>query len=184
MQMLQSLLGAAEREATSPEARELLAAAARRMGAIAAAQSGLYGGGEVPQLEARAFLEALCRHASQSFGGKADIHIEAASGVLPKEAAVPLALIVNELITNAVAHGRAGRNHVSIKISLEVNDGEGVLSVADDGPGFAFAPPKRRGSGLGLVAGLARQLGGDLTVTVEKGARCVVRFGGARHSGP
>jgi two-component sensor histidine kinase len=181
MQMLQSLLGGAEREATNPEARELLANAGRRVGAIAAAQSGLYAG-NVEQVDGRALLESLCRHASQTFGAKADIRIEAASGELPKGAAVPLALIVNELITNAVTHARGTRNHVSIKISLVQNDEEGVLSIADDGPGFTFQPPKRRASGLGLVAGLARQLGGNLEVTAAGGARCVVRFGGGRNS--
>jgi two-component sensor histidine kinase len=91
-----------------------------------------------------------------------------------------LALIVNELITNSVAHARAARNHVSIKVSLVQRDKAWTLTVADDGPGFTFQPPKRRASGLGLVAGLARQLGGNLEVTTAQGAQCVVRFGGAQ----
>jgi two-component sensor histidine kinase len=176
MQMVQSLLGAAQREAVNPEARDALASASRRVGAISAAQNGLYSG-NADRLDPRALLETLCRHASQTFGSKADIRIEAASGELPKKAAVPLALIVNELITNSVAHARGTRNHVSVRISLVQDEKEGVLIVADDGPGFTFQQPKRRASGLGLVSGLARQLGGNLEVTTAEGARCVVSFG-------
>jgi two-component sensor histidine kinase len=93
---------------------------------------------------------------------------------------LPLALIVNELITNAVKHGKGERGRVSIKLGLVNQSGEWVLSVEDDGPGFVLAKPRRRASGLGLVIALAGQLGGTLDVTRTSGARCVVSFRAAR----
>jgi two-component sensor histidine kinase len=180
MQILQSLLGSAEREASSPEAREVLAAAARRIGAMAAAQQGMYSASPL-QFEVRPFLESLCRNASQAFGRQADVAVEAAGGVLSNDAAVPLALIVDELIANAVKHGKGERNRVTVKIALVKESQDWVLSVADDGPGFTFRETDRRASGLGFVSGLARQLRGALEITADRGARCVVRFGG-RHN--
>ena len=180
MQMLQSLLGAATREVSSPEAREVLADAVRRVGAMAAAQNSLYCI-DVTNFEARALLEALVRNASQGAGGKADIQIEAASGLLANDAAVPLALIANELITNAVKHAKGQRGHVTIRIGLVQNGPEWVLQVADDGSGFSMGEPQKRASGLGLVITLAKQLGGTLDVTTDHGARCVVRFGAPRN---
>lgn len=179
MQMLQSLLGAATREATIPEAREILDDAVRRVGAMAAAQNCLYCT-DATNFEVRALLEALVRSASQGFGRKCDIQIEAASGMLSNDAAVPLALIVNELITNAVEHAKGQRSHVSIRIGLVPDDSGWVLEIADDGPGFTMGQPQKRASGLGLVIALAKQLGGTLNVTTDRGARCVVRFGGSR----
>jgi two-component sensor histidine kinase len=179
MQMLQSLLGAATREANIPEAREILAGAVQRVGAMAAAQNSLYCI-NTTSFEARALLEALVRNASQGFGQKVDIAIEAASGVLANDAAVPLALIINELISNAMKHGRGQRTHVSVRIGLIPRGEEWVLEVADDGPGFTMVPSQKRASGLGLVVLLARQLGGTLEVTQDRGARCVVQFGGPR----
>src|SRR5262249_55962724 len=116
----------------------------------------------------------------QAFGRHADIHIEQAFGELTNDSAVPLALIVNELIANAVKHGRGGRTRVSIKISLVKNETEWPLIIDDNGPGFEMQEPRRRASGLGLVSGLARQLGGTLNINVEHGTHCVVRFGGVR----
>jgi two-component sensor histidine kinase len=181
-QMLQSLLGLAAREASIPETREVLSGMGRRVAAMSAAQDSLYCIDAI-NFEAGALLEALVRSASQGGGGKADIQIEAASGLLANDAAVPLALIVNELITNAVKHARGERGHVSIRIKLVPVDQEFVLEIADDGPGFTMGEPQKRASGLGLVIALARQLGGTLNVTTDRGARCVVRFGGPR-SGP
>ena len=178
-QMLQSLLGTAMREASTTEAREILADVSRRVAAISAAQHTLYSE-NAASFEARAFLEALVRNASQGFGRKSDIRMEAASGMLSNAAAVPLALIVNELITNAVKHARGQRGHVSIRIGLVQDGSEWVLEIADDGPGFTMAEPQRRASGLGLGIALARQLGGTLSVTTDRGARCIVRFGGPR----
>jgi two-component sensor histidine kinase len=179
MQMLQSLLGAATREASNPEAREVLANAVQRVGAMAAAQNSLYCI-NATSFEASALLEALVRNASQGFGPKVDVAIEAASGVLANDVAVPLALIVNELISNAMKHGRGQRGHVSVRIGLIPQGEEWVLEVADDGPGFTMVQPQKRASGLGLVILLAKQLGGTLEVTEDRGARCVVRFGGPR----
>jgi two-component sensor histidine kinase len=179
MQMLQSMLGAATREASNPEAREVLANAVQRVGAMAAAQNSLYCI-NATSFESRALLEALVRNASQGFGQKVDVAIEAASGVLSNDVAVPLALIVNELISNAMKHGRRERGHVSVRIGLIPQGEEWVLEVADDGPGFTIGQPQKRASGLGLVIALARQLGGTLDVVTDHGARCFVRFGGPR----
>jgi PAS domain S-box-containing protein len=182
MQMLQSLLGAAEREASSREAREILADAARRVGAMAASQRAVSAG--LMEYEARSFLEALSRSASQSFGRQADIQIETASGVLSNDMVLPLALIVNELITNAVKHGKGERSYVSIKLGLADRGKDWLLSVEDDGPGFVLENPRRRASGLGLVIGLAGQLGGRLDVATTTGARCAVIFRPVRSANP
>lgn len=93
---------------------------------------------------------------------------------------MPLALIVNELISNAVQHGRGNRARVNIKIGLVKEGNEWVLNVTDDGPGFELKETGRRASGLGLVSGLARQLRGTFEVTRSQSAHCVVRFGGPR----
>jgi len=89
---------------------------------------------------------------------------------------VPLALIVNELVTNAAKHGVNGRGQGSIKVCLIRNADSFVLQVEDDGPGFELAETRRRSSGLGLVMGLVRQISGSLKVARVPGARCTVEF--------
>ena len=174
VQILQSLIAAAQRETENLEARETLASTSRRIGIVSAAQSAMYAGGG--RLNARAFVEELGRHVGQVWGRQADISVACDDGEFANDAAVPLALIFNELVGNAVKYARGDRAHVPIHVALR-RDGNGwVLSVADDGPGFVLQESRRRASGLGLFTGLARQLGGSLEVSTEKGARCTVRF--------
>ncbi len=176
MQMLSALLRSAEREADSEEARHVLGDAAQRVAAMAAAQKALYDLPSPTHFEARDFLDWVCGSARQASGERASITIESASGQLSNETAMPLALIVNELLSNAVKHAARPGRAASVRVALDQTGDGFVLCVDDDGPGFDFAAARRRSSGLGLVAGLAAQLGGRLTVERDLGARCIVRF--------
>jgi two-component sensor histidine kinase len=87
---------------------------------------------------------------------------------------MPLALILNELLTNAVKHGMKERQG-KIQVGLERTDDSYVLHVEDEGPGFELAAVARRSSGLQLVQGLARQLRGRFEVRRDP-TRCTIHF--------
>jgi two-component sensor histidine kinase len=174
IQTIQSLLAGAQREADSAEAKEVLTDTARRVGAIAVAQSAIDRAAGV--FEARVLIENLGRHLGQSFGAKLDLHTDASVASLPNRSALPLAIIVNELVALSVAHGHGDCNRAAVHVVLTgAGDGH-LLTVSHDGAGTSPDAPKRRASGLGLVEGLARQLGGSVEVVSDHGTRYVVRF--------
>src|SRR6185369_16544428 len=105
MQMLQSLLFSAARTAHSEEARKVLNEASARIAAMAAAQRVLYGRSDATRFAADEFLPAVCETIRQLLPPQARIECGAAHGVLSNDVAMPLALILNELVTNAVKHG-------------------------------------------------------------------------------
>jgi PAS domain S-box-containing protein len=177
MQMLSGLLRAAQRDTSNNEARAVLVDAGQRVSAMAAAQQVLYQTSNCTSFNAREFLESVCASARQAFSNTVAVQISDAScGDLPNDMAMPLALIVNELLTNAAKHGMNGRDEGTIRVGLQ-RDGTGfALCVEDDGPGFQLSQTRSRASGLGLVAGLARQLGGKFEVERGRCTRCVVRF--------
>lgn len=176
MMMLHALLQGAQRETDNPDARNILGDAARRVGAMAAAQQLLYGVAGSNGFQVDGFISALKDALQQAVGPQVIIRSEADAGVLSNDAAVPIALILNELVTNAVKHGDARSGRTSIDIRF-LRHGEGWrFEVRDNGPGFDLAPPRRRASGLGLVRGLAAQLGGVLEVIRDDGAICRIEF--------
>jgi PAS domain S-box-containing protein len=176
LQMLHALLNAARRETANAEAKAVLADAIQRVSAMAAAQTVLYQANNARGFQARDFLGAVCGSARQVFGDAIRIECEASEGELSNDAAAPLALILNELLTNAAKHGINGRGEGTVKVSLTKGPNEMALRVEDDGPGFELSKTRRRASGLGLVMGLTRQIGGSFTVERGTGACCTVRF--------
>jgi PAS domain S-box-containing protein len=176
LQMLFSLLQNTRRRTQSDEARLILKDAAQRVAAMAAAQQLLYDARNPHRFQAEDFLKAVLDAARQSFEKTVDITIEPTSGELSNETAMPLALILNELLTNAVKHGVNGRGTGAIRVALTCTDVSCSLLVEDDGPGFSLDQASNRSSGLNLIAGLARQLNGTFEVMPGPGARCIVRF--------
>jgi PAS domain S-box-containing protein len=176
MQMLQILLEDGARRARSPEAREVLEEASGRIIAMAAAQRVLYRTTDATRFDARDFLGTVCETARQTFPQELDLDCEAEPIQLSNDAAMPLALIANELLTNAVKYGLNGQRAGAVRVRLRREDESILFYVEDDGPGFDLQSVQRRSSGLALVQGLARQLGGKFEVTRTPGTRCSVRF--------
>jgi two-component sensor histidine kinase len=93
--------------------------------------------------------------------------------------AVPLGLTLNELVTNSLKHGFAGRSSGQILVRLRRLEGQRVrLEVSDDGIGLgaAEAAGSTGALGLQLVESLARQLDAELGMSSDNGARTWLEF--------
>ena len=178
MQMLQSLLYTATRQTQNREALKVLEDAAHRITAMAAAQRVLYGTTDATHFSATEFLEAVCSTAQQTFSPNVKIVWQADPAELNNDTAMPLALILNELLTNALKHGCGPSGNNVIGVALRKGDGENgfVLTVEDGGPGFDLQAVKAQSSGLRLIQLLARQLRGEFQATSKPRSRCTLRF--------
>jgi PAS domain S-box-containing protein len=176
MQMLQSLLYTAAKKTRNAEAAEILDEASKRITAMAAAQRVLYATTDATTFQADEFLEAVCQSAQQTLPGSIKIERAPGSGELSNDAAMPLALILNELLTNAAKYGGNGHGENIIRVGLSKEGDLFTLYVEDDGPGFDLKAVAKRSSGLGLVQGLAGQLRAQFEVTRKPATRCTLRF--------
>src|ERR1700741_952344 len=77
------------------------------------------------------------------------------------EVAVPIAIIINELVTNSIKYGFPDERPGRILIKLHT-DGELVLSVSDNGVGMPEPEQAKKGFGSKVVALLVQQLNGQL----------------------
>jgi two-component sensor histidine kinase len=143
---------------------------------MTAAQQVLYGTVDAARFNAQEFLDAVCHTARQTFSRDVQILCEASDVQLSNDTAMPLALIVNELLTNAVKHGVNGGGPSTVHVGLTHQDGIFLLYVEDEGSGFDLQSVRKQSSGLKLVEGLARQLGGKFEVARSPVSRCTVRF--------
>jgi two-component sensor histidine kinase len=139
----------------SAPAADALRSAASRVMAIAAVHERLYTGGDVRIVSLDAFLERLCEQLGHALGVPDGIKADIASVDVPTDMAIPLAIIVNELVTNVCKH--AGPPCQIIVRRADAQDGF-ILSVSDTGSGPS---PSKPDSGMGsrLVKALVHQLG-------------------------
>ena len=175
LQVLYGLLKVAWRKTDNIETREVLSNTCRRIGALGTAQQVYYSVHDSTDVRGQRFLQAICANARAFFSKDVSIKYEATAGFLPKETAVPLALILNELLTNAAKHGADNRGRIAINVGLRQRSGEIEFYVQDRGPGFNFDPVQVQSSGLGLVVVMVQRLRGTFTVERRSGARCTLR---------
>ena len=121
------------------------------------------------------YLRALIANIQQPLE-RITIEVKSDEIEAPIEKAVPLGLIVNELVTNSVkyAYGEGGGG-IFVELWTGPGKGEARLVVFDNGAGID--PAKPGGSGLKLVEALVKQIRGSLARTsTDAGTRDVITF--------
>jgi len=111
--------------------------------------------------------------------GRITIRLDAEPIEMGIHRAIPCALILNELVTNALKHAFPGERSGEVRVSLRQSaPGELELSVEDNGVGCPPVASAREGKSLGfrIVAILAKQLEGSLEQPECAGTRFVLRF--------
>lgn len=112
-------------------------------------------------------------------GQNLDLQLRVAAVPLSSKKATTLALILNELVSNAGKHAFAGRTAGRLEVGLAPGNEGLILRVADDGPGLpaGFDLSRNANVGLQVVRTLAeRDLGGTLTLQSGPGLTAQVWF--------
>lgn len=148
---------------------EAIDVAISRLRSMAALQDSL--GLDSREVDLAALARAVGQSALDVFGASSNVHCEVhGNAVLPARVGGAIAIALNELITNALKHGRAAHVDVDIRRS----NGELEVTVVDDGCGIPREP--LGGSGLRIVrAVVANELGGRLQIAALRvGTRAMI----------
>ena len=172
-------------EAGGLDARQVLLNSIHRVHTIAAVHETLSERG-FHLVDVRDVLQrVVAMAATLSEPGRAvTVTVEGEADLLPTRAATSLALVVNELIQNALEHAFPGRTDGRVQVTLARAPGALLVTVADDGQGFA--PGYRPGLGMEIVETLVRtDLQGELTYSQsDAGTEVTIRLDdAARGSG-
>lgn len=166
--LVASLLEMQRRRAGTGETADALGSALARVESIARAHRHLYRGGATPgTVDIAAYLHELCTALSDALFLRGAITLDCRSdhAALPRDRAVSIGLIANELVTNAVKHAFPGRDTGTISIRFQATESGWRLTVSDNGTGMPIeTKTKGREGGLGhrLVDGFARQARGAI----------------------
>ncbi len=165
LQSIAAMVMIEARSHKSGEGKAALERVSHRIDALGQLYSKLSKSDTVEAVDAATYLDDLCRDLVASVQREGDSPscsrpTSRASSCRPIEA-IPIGLIVNELVTNALKYAFPSETKGTVMVTLKRVPGELRLTVADDGKGI---DPRRANSGLGgrLVEGFAQQLGGQV----------------------
>lgn len=167
LQLVASILNLQSRRCQDPHTKKILQENVSRVWSIAAIHDILTKNqGDFSKIESSALLEQL-RQNLQMFlpvDRHIAIFVTGGSASLTADTASAVALVVNELVTNALEHAFTGRSEGSITISFAPGALFHTVSVADDGTGFDVSAP-RKSLGLNIVEATVKdRLHGNLTI--------------------
>jgi two-component sensor histidine kinase len=163
-QMILSILGSRSRRAASGQARTELEEVMERVTAIGLAHDLLTVESGQSVVDAATYLDALCLGIERSMADELRIERDLEPVQLRPDRAVPLGLILNELVMNCIKYVVKDRSDAFIKVAFrsDIGTAEALLSVHDNGPGMG--EPRPGSLGLRLVRSLAGQLSGRINV--------------------
>jgi two-component sensor histidine kinase len=140
--------------------------AGNRIAAIARAHQRLYISGKIEALDLGVYLRDVCKDLAESVP-ECEMNVNAEEGIeVRTDRAITVALLVNELATNAIKHAYCG-SQCRLWITLSRQDENAiVIAVRDEGLGLpaSFEIKTERRLGMRLVNAFTRQLQGDLQV--------------------
>lgn len=175
LQIIDALLLMQGRRIGDPDAKAAIQSLRGRIYALGLVHQQLMGSRDLETFDIAPFLKELSANILE--GGAAGgvvISVRAAPISVGLDFALPLGLIATELITNCLKHAfPGGRGNVEVTLD-RLEDGAILLVVSDDGRHAQAKSPDETGQaslGMTIVAGLAKQLGGKLTITNSQGTR-------------
>lgn len=177
LQTITSLLSLQSRRLPEGRDRRVLREAQARINALATVHRSIYETETLDSVVLSDFVSTLAQQVRDIAGARSDslsIHVDAPARAISQDRAVPIALLVNEAMTNAIKHGFSDGTAGHIDITIRPRDDGGWrLEVIDDGrpPAEPADQASSDGAGIGrsLMTAFAEQLRGTLTVEQDNG---------------
>ncbi|WP_422079587.1 tetratricopeptide repeat-containing sensor histidine kinase [Ulvibacterium sp.] len=179
LEIVSSLLALQSAEINDPKIIEAMQESQNRVHSMSMIHQNLYQGKSLSSIEMKGYFENLANYVLDAFGveNRVKVLFEMEPLELDVDTAIPIGLIVNELLTNSLKHAFPNNKAGSIRIGLHKKDTQLYMKVADNGVGHT-SYEKMQGSGFGtrLIQLLTQQLDGKINIAIDKGTLVSFEF--------
>lgn len=181
LQVISSLLGLQSNRLENVAAQRAVNEGKERIRTMSLIHQKLYQYDDVTALNIKDYIESLVVEIATSYGylDKSEIRMDIPNMSMDADTALPLGLIINELVTNAFKYAYNEENIPLLSVSLiSTQDGHFRLIVFDNGDGLPeqFDVSRANSFGFKLVQLLVKQLQGHLNITNQQGAYFEINF--------
>ncbi|MBX3567332.1 MAG: hypothetical protein KF914_04695 [Rhizobiaceae bacterium] len=148
----------------------------RRIAAMVAVHEHIYQSDQFDRVEMSGYVDRLLKEIAAGYDQDVEIDAKLSPLTVSRDQALPVGLIVNEVVSNAFKHAFTADAPGQLAVEIaETDTGVGRLTIADNGPGRK-AEGERKGMGSNLVAGFVAQLGGQFSFENRNGTVFAMTF--------
>lgn len=178
LEIVSSLLSLQSSRISDPKVAEALQKSQQRVQSMSMIHQKLYQGKSISTIEMKDYFENLGSHVINSFGAEGRVTINCAMEPLELEVdqAIPIGLIVNELLTNSLKYAFPEQTSGMIQIALKKENGCLCLNVSDNGVGRGGRKGAGTGFGTQLIQLLTQQLDGKMYLNGQAGMSVSFEF--------
>ncbi|MUH36623.1 sensor histidine kinase [Zobellia amurskyensis] len=183
LQTVSSLLSLQSRSIVDKDVKSLLKSSQNRVITMAIVHEMLYMREDLSKIEYKSYVQELAEYLVRSIKGTSSnitLNVDIPNVKLNIDTAIPLGLLINETVTNALKYGIVDENKGEISIKLrKIEDNEFILNVGDNGQGFSedITHKNSKSLGLKLIHNLSRQLHGSIMRDLsQKGTHYTIKF--------
>jgi two-component sensor histidine kinase len=180
LQVISSILELQAAKFDNKELANSLQVGQNRIQAMSLIHQQLYNSKNLKEINFKEYVETLIsyiRVVQSKVTQPVKFNLQSLDFMFPISTAIPLGLIVNELITNAYKHAFVGQlKGVISDLILKNKPHDFTLIVADDGVGFSRNVLELDTLGIKLTQILSKQLGGNMNVKSNNGTQFVISF--------
>ncbi len=180
LQIISSLLSLQSRDISDETVKDAVKEGQSRVKSMALIHQMLYQSEQISRIRFGEYLDQLTSSLASMYQSKSDIICKtSADGIdLDIDTAIPLGLIINELVSNSYKYAFAGRASGRITVDLQSEGDAYRLTVSDDGIGMPeeIELEKSKSLGIRLVNILVSQLNGRLERDDGQGTTFYINF--------
>lgn len=179
LQLISSLLNLQAYQLKDEAAASAVKEGQARVEAMAMIHRQLYLKEEETKISLPDYLENMMQNLLYAFGkesGKVAVDKQVADLQIDADLAIPLGLILNELITNSLKYAFKDTQNPLLTLKAEQLPQHLLVQVADNGPGVTGETKRKTSFGMEMVKSLAKQLKAELEINQEGGHSVSLRI--------
>ncbi len=172
LQVISSLLSIQSREIQDEKALEAVNESRNRVKSMAIIHQNLYQEDNLTGINASEYITKLCQSLFQSYrvdNDRIQFKMEVEPILLDVDSSIPIGLILNELISNALKHAFPNQTNGIIQLSLKEVEGRLIIKVQDNGVGMSEQLDKKSSFGMKMIEAFARKLDAEMKLYAENG---------------
>ena len=163
-------------QSDNPEVTTILRESQGRIQSMSMIHEMLYKTTDLQNVNLTAYIRDLAQTIYRTYHTNGNIHLEIRNETeigLSLNKMIPCGLLLNEILTNAYKYAFNGRENGTIFIDTQLNDGQLILVIGDDGTGLPEIETsiKTHSLGMKLIHSFSKQLKAKMTIDNSVGVK-------------